>query len=198
MTVNTNNVLRLTAVMRLNGLSTVMNVYHVRYVASGEMTDEDAMEFAERYLSDVYGSASGMFSTGLVPVEIRGFNETTNAPLPVIGWTNWGGGALGGETAPAGCAGLLLFRTGVVRKLGRKFLPGLAEGHMTNGVLAAGWLSDALSFAGTLMAGFEDLTETLVYTFVIRGKFGDTHIPIAAAVRADVAYQRRRKPGVGI
>jgi hypothetical protein len=152
----------------------------------------------ESYMSTVYGAANTLFNDGVVPVELRGFNDTQNYPMPIQAWTSWGGGTQLGEVAPHGVAALILFRTGQLKVLGRKFIGGLGEASLDNGFLNAGTLTQMGAWSAALLAGHVGAITGITFDYRVRGKFGGEYPPIEGVMRNVPAYQRRRKPGIGI
>lgn len=198
MTVNVGDRLRITAVLRVNGQADVMNVFAIRTGGLDSTTDEAAMENIELYLSGVYSAGTDLISGLCATVEVRGFNVTQDRPLPVVPWTHFAAGSSGGELLPFGCAALVLFRTGLNRVLGRKFIPGITEATVTHGALSVSAVNAAALWAGALAAGYEAISGDTRYDYFVENKLGVYIAPLSATIRTQIAYQRRRKPGVGV
>lgn len=100
------------------------------------------------------------------------------------------------EMLPHGVAGLLTFPTTVSKTRGRKFIAGLSENAVADGVWIASCLTNLLDMADTYM---DDVIYDSVYVFrpVLLSTKGTVHNFNAYSASGTPAYQRRRKPGVG-
>jgi len=104
-----------------------------------------------------------------------------------------------GETNPAACSGYLQANTGTPKTRGRKFLYGAGNGDIVRGLWGATYLAElalALTEYLTLIdiGGVSNLNPGVIATVLavfkqFSGSGVVTNVP---------AYQRRRKPGVGI
>lgn len=117
--------------------------------------------------------------------------------LATVAVTGFDGTSVG-EMLPHGAAAVCRFFTGVGRRQGRKFIPGLDESAQVDGTLVAGTVTDLVLFALDWddVITFGDASfKPCVYneeTEDHEGFVGE------AAVNTIVGYQRRRKAGVGI
>lgn len=198
MAVDPGDRLRITAVLEYTGGSQAMNVFDLLVGGPNTQTDQATMDSIQVWMGDVYEAATDAISGLVAGLELRGFNETANAPLPVTMWTSFNGGSAGGELLPFGCAGLLLFRTGQNRVLGRKFVPGLTEANVAAGVLSTGAINALALFAAELAVGYTDPVTDQTFSYGVKNKVNSFIPIIGVTIRAEVAYQRRRKRGVGV
>lgn len=103
-----------------------------------------------------------------------------------------------GEMLPHGAAGVVRFFTGVGRRQGRKFIPGLDESSQVDGTLTAGAVANLLLFG----ADWDDVVTSggasfkpCVYNEALEDHEGFNQ---TFTVNTIIGYQRRRKSGVGI
>ena len=93
---------------------------------------------------------------------------------------------------------MALFYTVKSRVLGRKFLPPFNEAAWDDGLLVSGVVSDVVSYMIQILAGPGSATSGAVMEYGIFDKLGVFRTPIRIVASAIAAYQRRRRPGVGI
>lgn len=119
--------------------------------------------------------------------------------VPLIG----ADGASAGQPQAHGAAGLVKIFTTANRRQGRKYIHGIGESLITNGLVEAVMLTDLALFATELdddiVAGGLTLSFGTFNTEPSSPLF-ETFSVAAQSVIAEaiVAYQRRRKPGTGI
>lgn len=112
-------------------------------------------------------------------------------------------GSSADDMMPQGVAGLIKLFTVANRRQARKYIPGLAESQIDDGVIAAAALSDMALFAADfdddIVAGGLTLSYGTFNTDPASPLF-ETFSVSSGAVLAEgiAAYQRRRKPGTGI
>lgn len=162
-------------------------------------TWDDAQDGIIEVMDLVYNLLNGVMSPDATVTEYQIKNLTTGVDWGAVP-SGVGAGTAATDALPQGVAGLVTFSTNVNRRRGRKFIPGLTEG----GVAAQLWGSAVLTALGdyaaqllaTLTGGPTDFSMQYVVTA------GDDplaySLPTEALVRDIPAYQRRRKPGVGM
>ena len=123
-----------------------------------------------------------------------GVAQTTSANLD-------GGSASDG--IPPGAAALVKIFTQSARRQARKYVMGILEGSVTNGLLLASPMVALGLFVADLVDDVTSGTETLVMgtyntipTSVLYESFSENDD--RAAVEAVIAYPRRRRPGTGV
>lgn len=108
-----------------------------------------------------------------------------------------------GELSAHGAAGLVKIFTGAARRQGRKYIPGILETSVGNGLLNGVLLTNLALYAAVLdddiTAGALTLEMGTFNTSSVSPLF-ETFSPASGTVQAEAvyAYQRRRKPGTGI
>lgn len=112
-------------------------------------------------------------------------------------------GATAADALPQGCAALVKVFTESARRQARKYVPGFIESQVTDGVILTTPLVALALFVADLDDSITSGTETLVFgtyntlaTSVLYETFSQQNG--SAQVEANIAYQRRRRPGTGI
>jgi len=197
MTVSSGDIVRATAVMDFEG-EAVENVYHFLVGVAGSGDDLDIMDDIALHLDDAYDELAPGLSTSLIFVEIRGFNETQDAPMPTVLWPSQVAGAEGSDPLPLGAAMLAVFRTAASRVIGRKFLGVWTESGNANGEFNAATLLLGAAYVAELLANVATPASGGAINYVIK-KAGSLLFEIIteATVGSEYAYQRRRRRGRG-
>lgn len=198
MSVQAGDDLRITAVMTAGVNTTAMNVFDFRVTGTGTVDDSDMMTDFEAFMSDAYAELTGIMSNQAAPVEIRGYNVSQDVPLPTVPWTTWTGPGSATSILPHGVCGFVLFRTGVSKLLGRKFLPFFSEDRVNNGVWDATAMVAMVAWAIEIMASEVGAATGFTIEYRVRSKLNAMHPPVSATVANLPGYQRRRKPGRGM
>lgn len=194
------NRIRVTAVLSAGLTSTVMNVYHLEVtdLADGGTNEFEIMTDIAAWMDGCYNAIAAMYSTDVTAVEIRGYNETEDFPMPTVFFPSFTGGTFSGETAPYGVCAQLVLRTGVSRVVGRKYLGPLAEQAFTDGLLNTDILDDIIAYAAALAEGVTGAAYDNFARFGIAAASGVVHGVTGFSIASVPAYQRRRKQGRGI
>jgi hypothetical protein len=198
MAVGVNDILRITAVMSFGAGVSVQNVYRVKVTGFPTGSESDVMTDMAAWLDDAYGELEPFISSVLSFEEVRGFNETRDEPLPTTAWPVLTQGGVSVDYLPTANAMLVLFRTGLAKVIGRKFIAGLVEDRVTAGELTSTMISALAAYALTVMAGPNGVASGGTFEYAIIDKLGIARAPVEFVVRTAVAFQRRRKPGRGI
>jgi hypothetical protein len=176
----------------------IENVYHFRVETAGNGNDQDLMTDIAQWLDDAYDHLAPNTSSNLTYVEIRGFNVTDLTPMPTVAWPSQTVGGSGSSALPLGTALLVLFRTGISRVLGRKFLGGLTEDSNSDGAFDSGMVATAAAYAAELLASVvgAETGSSLVYGILRAGGTVLADV-ITAVADSEPGYQRRRRRGRG-
>lgn len=104
------------------------------------------------------------------------------------------------EQLPRGNAALINLKTTDPDVSGKKYIPGLTEGTIVNGQLSSGFLANLVLFAVDWFTGFVGGTSGASWAPGIWSVVGTVfkQAVSTAVINGIVAYQRRRKRGVGI
>ena len=197
MAIAVNDVIKVAVKFVWDNVDEILNVYHLKTIGKGTTTDAEIILAILTILDGVYGNIQAHMSNKVSADSIEFYNVTQDVPISVESWPGFAGGTGTGSSLPIGTASLVTFPTQAKRTYGRKFIPGLLESDQDAGVIASAWMSVlALNWATFLNA------VTHVNGFEGRwGVWSDAKARFTwlneCLVRNQVAYQRRRKPGVG-
>jgi hypothetical protein len=162
-------------------------------------TDEDAVTDWAAHLDNFYGELLQMMHDLSVPTtfELHRLNlgnwdwvtggEPTFVPTSV------------GDIVAHGVAALIVARTAVSKVRGRKFVPGITDVAIADGLFNQTMVTNLVAAAAIYVMPFESVTDDSEWTSGVYSKGLATFIPfIPTAVVTNIpSYQRRRKPGVG-
>jgi hypothetical protein len=190
--------LRITAKMQLLGVIAIENVYWVRIGTWTSGSSTDVMQDMAAWMDAAYQELLGEFSNTLQFVEVAGFNDSTNEPLPSVPWPSMTTGTNSGDVLATGVSALALFHTVKSRVIGRKFIGGLTENALTSALLTSNVMGHMVDYAVAISAGPPAVASTATYFFVIRDKLGAPFVAIRNVINAIPGYQRRRRQGVGV
>lgn len=198
---NTSEIARVTVSYGMEGGSTAQNVFHMQ-LASGSVSDAVALADIANWVDagwvdewDNIASA-GAYCEGFT-ADIMNDDGTVNRNL---GGELFSGrdGAVVEDIEPAAVSYFMYAPTANPKIRGRKFIPGVAETTVDNGLVDAATLTALIDLA-------EYFTNTYVngpnsYAMGVLSTVLNQFVPFTESyVISDVpAYQRRRKPGVGI
>lgn len=193
-------VLRVALHYAMKGASDVMNVFHFVYEGTGD-TDSSVLTNIEDWLTDVWGVdwallASDDADMTFADVDIvNTLGEVVRnlgvATAAVVGGNNT-------DESAVAAAYFMMADTGFPKNRGKKYVPGLTEVALVDGllsitylaklvVLLSTWMTTETSPSnGELVPGIMSLTKAAFLAFT--GSGYATDVP---------AYQRRRKPNVG-
>lgn len=181
------------------GVVETRTVFHLESEAAAPITDSDVLDDLEVYTKAVITPIQAFIGdvVSFYAVDVNNLSAGTK-----IGYQPFLTTLDGTDTSqlvPTGAALVLRGLTNVLRRQGRKFIPGLTEGFSAG----TGWSAPLLTAAATSglawitpftgSASAEDWTPG-VYTRLTGILTGFTEV----VVNGIHGYQRRRKPGVGI
>lgn len=201
MAVNDQDVLRVGVVWDDTVSGQVVNQYHIRVSVAVPPADDALVGDAiAQFLEEAYNDTAlvSAMSNALTHVDVKLFNLTQNAPIPPLGSFAVLDGAGSAEQMPTGVAALVLLRTAVPRKVGKKYLPPFVVAAVDDGQWNAANMVILNDFADFIEAEFNYLATGISLNVVVANQLETVFSPV---VRADAvripAYQRRRKRGRG-
>jgi hypothetical protein len=199
MTVNQEDVIRVTARLKYRTLDDVQNVYYVKYEGATPLTDSAARNDLEAWLEDIYGEFSGGMPEELTFEDLTFFNYTQDAPMSDGDWPFLVQGGSATDELPSGVAAVATASTGKKNTRSRKFWGPLTEALTTDGEWLAGTLSDLADAAATWITTFVGDQSGLLWRPGVKTSAEEWQFwPLAeAVVRAIPAYMRKRKQGKG-
>lgn len=181
----------------------IMLTVHTYQLTTGPVTDTEVLESIGGWVENVWhGSWSDLASNEVTidgwQAEILNTDGTVNRFIGLDTGLVLAGDVIG-DPDPAAVSAFMQASTAVPKTRGRKYIPGVADPRIENGVLNATTLSQLAALAlvyvaersvsagaGILTAGV--LSRTLQQFVPFQGSVVVTNVP---------AYQRRRKPNVG-
>ena len=197
MTVNSNDISRVTAKMKFHGADAVQNVYHVQNISPTGVDDDDYRTHISKWLDAAYQCINGLLHNGITYDTISIYNITQDRPLPDVDWDTLTVGALAENDLPAGVAALITFDTDTKKITGKKYLAGWPISAVDNdgnfvSAVATVLLCMALKLYGTqTFFTINSLPGTWRQSTLKFTKFQSASIDLIPA------YQRRRRPGTG-
>lgn len=203
MSVTDGTILRIVASFLWTDGNVNQNVYNAVVTGAGAPWDEDdIVADAEDWLDDMYLNIAGAMSD-----EIDGNSVTlyeydgVDDDWDEIGSDSWLFNPTGAtDQLPRGTAALVRMWTSDPDVQGKKYIPGLCEGSLNDGLYNASLITDLLAFAADWYLPFTGGASGATFTpgiWSVAGtvfKAGINHV----ATSTIPAYQRRRKRNVGI
>ena len=196
MTVQINDVIRITAVMDSSLEGTVQNVFHAKMTV-GTASDAAFISATRTAFDTAYDNIDGIMPDTLSFDEIRFFNVTQDLPMSPTTWpTLTVGGVDVADPLPSPMSCLVFGRTGTSRRIFKKYFAPFTEANHADAEwdtspgsqslllvasLTAGWAAGA----GSAYVGLWSPTDLLFYDIV------------ELVSRTVPAYQRRRRRGRG-
>lgn len=196
MTVNQNDILRVTAEMSI-GVNDVQNVFHYQYVAVADVTDALALLDSAVIMETLYDIILSDIGDALTFDQVRVKNVTQNTllgstPFPVLI-----AGTELGAPLPLPDAALITYPTAVPRTRGGTYFGGFTEiANVEQGNIASATVTRLLAVG--VRALQEQNIAGRLYQFVLINRLLGTVIPLTSAIVHPIfRTQRRRRPGVG-
>lgn len=196
MTVNQNDVLRITAEMS-EGVDSLQNVYHFQYVTAATQTDAQVLLDAAVIMETLYSLLVSQMSNLVTFDQVRVQNITQSI---LLGSTAWPTLTVGGDATaalPLPDAALITYPTAVPKTRGGAYYGGFTEAaNVQKGNIVAGLITSLLAVAARAL-----LQQTIagrLYDYVVINRALGTVIPVVSSiVPAVMRTQRRRRQGVG-
>lgn len=206
LTVNQNDIIRASARFTLPDGDDHVNVYHWRYLGTGD-SDDDVMDAIHVKLSEMYAELTQQLQQNMDPYDIVysivdnvGGVEKTTRVLGTKTFTMSVPPASTGEMLPGPDAAIVNLRTNVPRVFGRKYISGIVETFQDKGVLNSSALTALGNYAVELLVN-PVLTNGNLEPGVFSIKAGSAAGWWAAigegVVNAIMGSQRRRRKGRG-
>jgi len=199
MTVAMGDILRVAARQEVSGIDDTINVLHFEvFTAPTGGSDAAALEDLADHFGLAWQLIAGIYPSYVEPVDLQVYNITQDAPVGVTAWAGgYTGGTASGEGLPQQDAAMVLWSTGVKRRIGRTYLGPLSEASQANSQLT-GPVIDLLETWTAYIRESVDAPNAGDYRLVIYSRSaGARSVPTAVRVAPVVAIQQRRKPGRG-
>lgn len=197
MALSTNDIVRVTASLLLNGSDLIQNVFHVKLVNDAAQPQGDLRDDLGAWMEDIYDSLVGSISQLVTFEEIQIFNVSSDNPEPTISWPTITAGTNTQEQQVDGVAALVLGRTGVSNVVGKKYFGGIVLDGYQDGLIAAATLTSIVLAGDDWITPFSGASTATWDPGLWTRPTGPFTVFTEAIARDLPAYQRRRKRGVG-
>lgn len=190
--------LRIVATFSIGSVTKAQNVYHVENVTGSEITDAEAVAVCLAYVEDIMDEFTQFCKSdvSLDKVEVYEFAALQWGPVGVAEGS-WAGTDVT-DRLPAGCAVLIHAfkeRSGFSDK---KYIAGCIDSVTVGDALTANMITGAEAAAAIWTAIFDDGTAQIEPHSYNQTTHAFTPYTGVYSVSPLIAYQRRRKPGVGL
>lgn len=185
----------------LPGASTALNVFNY-LIDDGNPDDEDVLADFADWVENVWGTdwvdlAQDVASIVGVAIDVMELNGHVARNIGAATLAVPGG--VGGEIGVAAASGYILANTEFPKSRGSKYIPGLGEGNLLDGVLTVESLGDLVLLLDEYLATVVGVTAGARYRPGVVRRLQEEFAPfiLAGSVTNVPAYQRRRKPNSG-
>lgn len=203
MSITDGTILRVVASMLWSDGNVNQNVFNCVVTGGGSPWDDvDVVDDMEDWLDNLYLNMTGVCSDELDGNEVLVYKyDAIDDDWDEVGSQSWVWNPTQvGDQLPRGVAGLVRLWTTDPDVQGKKYVPGLTENAVDDGLINATTLTALLAFAADWYLPFVGATSGATFTPGIWSVVG-TVFKLAVdhiATSAIPAYQRRRKRNVGI
>lgn len=203
MSITDGEILRIVASLLWTDGNVNQNVFNAVVTGGGSpWTDQDILDDAEDWLDNMYANLVASQCDQIDGNSVIVYKyDALDDDWDEVGSNVWTyNPTVGAEQLPRGVAALVRLWTSDPDVQGKKYISGLTEGSITDGLLTAGVIVNLLAFAADWYTPFVGATSGATFTpgiWSVVGtvfKAGVDHI----ATSTIPAYQRRRKRNVGI
>jgi len=203
MTVADNDILRVVAELLWTDSNVNQNVFNCKITGGGgPYADQDVLDDAEDWLDDMYANLVGGLSDQIDGNTVHVYKyDAGGADWDEVGSNTWTFNPTNAsEQLPRGTAPLVRLWTEDPDVQGKKYIPGMVESNLVDGLYTAAMIVNILAFAADWYLPFVGAASGATFTPGIWSiaqtafKAGVDHI----ATSTVPAYQRRRKRTVGI
>lgn len=203
MSVTDGDILRIVASMLWTDGNIAQNVFNAVVTGGGSpWTDSDIIDDAEDWLDDMYANLTGNVSQHLDGNEVIVYKyDAIDDDWDEVSSQAWvWSPTQNTDELPRGVAGLLRLWTTDPDVQGKKYIPGLCEVGLTDGLWGSATITNLLAFAADWYLPFVGAASGATFTpgiWSVVGtvfKAGVDHV----ATSTIPAYQRRRKRNVGV
>lgn len=177
----------------------LMNVWHVSITNYSGGTDYDCAEEMVLDLANAYQDFEPTASDDQLSVDMSVQNVTTGTVQGTFAWPVAFAGTATGDNLPSQDSIFCFFRTGVSRRLGRKFLGLVKESLQGNGFTGASVATAVGNFVANFLLSFVGGTTGNTYTY---GIYNENKTPQFLAFtegihNSNIKTQRRRNAYIG-
>lgn len=203
MSIIVGDILRVVAVMIWDDGGIAQNVFNAVISGTGGPYDEqDIVDDAEAWLDDMYANLTSKCPTELDGSEVRVYiYDGIDDDWDEVGSNVWGWNPSATDSQlPRGVAGLINAKTLDPDVSGKKYLAGFTELQNEEGLWAAATLASMVLFGVDWTTAFVGAVSTADWVPGVWSVVNTNLHPFSGTeiIPTIPAYQRRRKPGVGI
>lgn len=203
MSIVTGDILKIVASMLWTDGNVNQNVYNAVVTGGGgPWTDSDIVDDAEAWLDNLYLNMTTYCSDEIDGNEVLVYKwDSVGQDWDEVGSQSWTWNPTAAtQQLPRGVAALLRLWTDDPDVQGKKYIPAITEGHLTDGLFDAGLITNLLAMAADWYLPFAGATSAATWTpgvWSVVGKVLEAAVDHFATSTIP-AYQRRRKRNVGI
>lgn len=191
------NILRVGVRWLFNASDEQVNIWWLRLETGSPVADIDLSAGITEYLETQYGLVLSRVSSNVQHFDTTIRNMTVGYDLTPMGRDPNLDGQDGTDMLPSDDAALIVWRTGVSRRLGRKYLPTLTKAQLSGGRWTTAAMGDFASFAALAEDTF-DTVGGFGLTPGVRASVGSAFSTFLSHIVSNVpSHQDRRKLGVG-
>lgn len=194
------DIIRLVIEYGLPAASAALNVLYFRL--GGDASDGDVLDDLDDWVTEVWGadwSAFGALTAAIIGMAVDVVDFEGHVLANIGSGTLNIPGTVDTDPTSAGDAAYMKADTAVPKTRGSKYLPGLAEDNVDAGILDATILGELAIMAIDYMAAFVGAFSSVLYQPGVPSRTLLTFNPFTGSGTFTdiIAYQRRRKLGVG-
>lgn len=200
MAVSLNDIIRVAVRMSGPDGQDIINVWHLLVSTLSGGDNDDVLADIATIVQTIYDHVKPAITGNQSDRDISAQNLNNSELLGTTSWdASWQGTATGDEL-PATVSPFSLFRTGLSRRLGKKYWGVTTEAVQTDGAITLSAAQTGLANAiAAVIGGFTGGTTSNVY---VVGTYNENLTPAfvpfnEAVYRGNLRQQRRRYPGVG-
>lgn len=180
--------------------SEMLCVHMYRYTGAGD-TDADVLTACDTFFTSEWGPdwqqmASDDFSFDEIELDVLKDNGEVkrNIGSAAIGLS----GTAASDMSPSGVCALLTADTALPKQRGRKYVPGLFEAGIVDGLITVAQVANLVLLVVEYLDTITGILAGTLTPGVLSKPLGDFKTFVSSGAVTDVpAYQRRRKPNVG-
>lgn len=198
MTVPDNAIMRAVVTYEVAQVTKAQNVYHLKHTTGSSQDDEDVLDAVAEWIVSAMENIAVRLSEDVVMGTLELYERVSSLWEPIgVTVPDYTGDHVG-ELLPAGLAIMVEFsklRTGY---RDRKYLTGFVEDDCQGNGWGAGVRTDVALYAADIIEEFTATNSVKVLAVHYNTTTEVAKEYTGYQVVADVSYQRRRKPGVGL
>lgn len=203
MSIVAGDILRIVASMLWTDGNVNQNVFNTVITGGGSpFDDQDIVDDAEAWLDNMYANLTTVVSDEVDGNEVIVYKyDSIDDDWDEVGSQSWTWNPTNAsDQLPRGVAGLVRLWTSDPDVQGKKYIPGLTEGGLADGLFDAGQITAFLAFAADWYLPFTGSVSGATWTPGIWSVVGTVFKAAVnhLATSTIPAYQRRRKRNVGI